>query len=177
MPLSPDLFDIFLFRTEQIELVRNTLSILSLWAIISISIGFIGGLINRKRRGSFWFHFLIMSGSWGLINLGIAQWGLLHNVNNEALISELVELWKYQKSLETTLLVNTILDIVYVMSGLLLLERSYRSNNPLRLKGFGFAIIVQASFLILFDLSFYLILLDHGQTLERAVYSLLEVAP
>ncbi len=103
---------------------------LLLWALISLGTGLIGlyARPNDRWRG-FWF----MSGLWGLIDGGIAWFGL---VTEPPTVPELAFLLK----------VNLGLDIAYLVTGAVLATRA----APV-LKGFGTAILFQGVFLMTLD--------------------------
>lgn len=103
---------------------------LLLWALISLGTGLIGlyARPNDRWRG-FWF----MSGLWGLIDGGIAWFGL---VTEPPTVTELAFLLK----------VNLGLDIAYLVTGAVLATRA----APV-LKGFGTAILFQGVFLMTLD--------------------------
>ena len=72
--------------------------------------------------------------------------------------------------MEKILLFNAGLDIGYIGAGFYLAERSKSTvNKPNRLKGFGQSLILQGSFLLVFDSLFYIALKQtDSQWLELA---------
>lgn len=103
---------------------------LILWALLSLGTAVVGlyARPNDRWRG-FWF----MSGLWGLIDGGIAWFGL---VTEPPTVPELAFLLK----------VNLGLDVAYLLSGVVLVTR----KTPV-LKGFGAAILFQGLFLMGLD--------------------------
>jgi hypothetical protein len=89
-----------------------------------------------KKDCECWRAFWFMNGIWGLID-GIIGWANL--ITNPATIG----------FLRNVLAINTGLDFVYILVGLILLTRA----KPV-LKGFGFAILIQGLFLLIFDAIF-----------------------
>lgn len=81
--------------------------------------------------------------SWGVINTGIAIWA------NQRMTNQIKQGFAYLKShnqFKTALAINTGLDLVYMGTGLLLLNQ----NNPTT-RGHGSGIFIQGAFLFLFD--------------------------
>ena len=103
---------------------------LILWALLSLGTAVVGlyAKPNDRWRG-FWF----MSGLWGLIDGGIAWFGL---VTEPPTVPELAFLLK----------VNLGLDVAYLTTGVILATRT----TPV-LKGFGTAILFQGLFLMGLD--------------------------
>lgn len=103
---------------------------LILWALLSLGTAIVGlyAKPNDRWRG-FWF----MSGLWGLIDGGIAWFGL---VTEPPTVPDLAFLLK----------VNMGLDVAYLVTGVVLVTRT----TPV-LKGFGMAILLQGLFLAILD--------------------------
>ena len=113
----------------------------ALWLILA-GTGFLYGL--RCRMGPEvhrWFTgFWVMTIFWIAIDLIIVVWALLDPVDDVA---------EFQK----LLLINSGLDLVYIVVGTILLTRKDRLAS-----GFGAAIILQGVFLLVFDLVWWWIL-------------------
>jgi len=105
---------------------------LVLWALLSLGTAVVGlyARPNDRWRG-FWF----MSGLWGLIDGGIAWFGL---VTEPPTTAELIFLLK----------VNSGLDVAYLVTGGVLLALP----KPV-LKGFGSAILLHGLFLLALDVA------------------------
>jgi hypothetical protein len=107
---------------------------LQLWMLLSVTAGLVGLYV---RPGELARGFWLMMGLWGVVDGVIVWW----SQTGEA------------PSLETLLFrlkVNLLLDLVYIAVGVLLAGR----HAPV-LRGFGWAVIIQGTFLLLFDLYFY----------------------
>ncbi len=100
------------------------------WALLSLGTATIG-LYNNPRE--FWKAFWFMSGIWGLID-GLIGWSAL--LGDPPPLEELCWFLK----------LNTGLDVLYNVVGIVLLTRSM----PI-LQGFGLAVVLQGSFLLFFD--------------------------
>lgn len=116
---------------------------LSLWSLLSV---FWGGLLAVLfPSGSFWASFGGMNAVWGLINLIIASFGY-YGVMKKIRMGLADEELERQR-LRRLLKVNTWLDVGYLAVGLAL---AWWGKSPL-LQGFGWGIMVQGGFLLLFD--------------------------
>jgi len=106
------------------------------WAFLSLGAAVAGLYFPPKKDCECWRAFWFMNGIWGLID-GIIGWANL--ITNPATIG----------FLRNVLAINSGLDFVYILVGLILLTRA----KPV-LKGFGFAILLQGLFLLIFDAIF-----------------------
>ncbi|WP_169683854.1 DUF6992 family protein [Marinigracilibium pacificum] len=138
--------------------------ILGTWALSNIALN--GGLLlrngnlNQENK-----YFMQMNIYWNTVNLVIAGYGLYNTINGDAYLSPIESLAE-QNKIEKILLFNTGLDVAYIMGGLWLQEKG-NSKHSERLKGYGKSLILQGSFLISFDLIFYLIHKNHSDNLEK----------
>lgn len=106
------------------------------WAFLSLGAAVAGLYFPARQNPELWRGFWFMNAIWGLID-GIIGWANLLTLS--------VEL----DFLRKVLMVNSGLDLVYILTGIILATR----KQPL-LKGFGWAVLVQGAFLLVFDLSF-----------------------
>lgn len=115
----------------------------ALWLVLA-GVGFLYGL--RCTRGPesrrWWTGFWSMSLFWIAIDLAIVVW---------ALVDPILEPEEFRR----VLAINGGLDLVYLVSGLIL---STRRDQLAR--GFGTAILIQAVFLLIFDLSWWWVLIS-----------------
>lgn len=104
-------------------------------------------------------YFYAMNGYWNTVNLALSVSGL--NTLRKQDLNELSSLKAYDdhKKFQTVFLVNAALDLAYISSGFYLIEKSKSVvNKPERLEGFGQSLILQGSFLFLFDGIMYSVL-------------------
>lgn len=144
--------DTFNLKRNQIQ--KNGMTILTSWAGVNIGLGTIGSITHTGE--SKYFH--QMNVGWNLVNLGL---GILGFVQAKKETTDGLDLHqsitKYRKT-SNAFLFNSALNLTYITAGGFLLERS--KNNPAnmhRQKGFGKSLIVQGSFLLIFDMSSYFI--------------------
>ncbi len=106
------------------------------WAFIALGASIAGLYWLPSAHTQFWRGFWFMNGIWGLID-GIIGWANL--------LTRTVD----PDFLRQILSINSGLDVGYIVAGIVLATRS----QPL-LKGFGWAVVVQGLFLLIFDLTF-----------------------
>lgn len=131
-----------------LDFQKRILTQLSAWSLASV---FAGGLLALfSTAGSFWQAFGGMNAVWGLINLVIASfgfYGVFRKMHKGVADAE-----REKRNLLRLLKVNAFLDVGYVAVGLAM---TLWGRTPL-LQGFGWGIILQGGFLLLFDTSHYL---------------------
>ena len=106
------------------------------WAFLSMGAAVAGLYFPAKANTDCWRGFWFMNAIWGLID-GLIGWANL--------LTGPVEM----EFLRKILMVNSGLDLAYITTGVILATR----QKPL-LKGFGWAVLIQGLFLLIFDLSF-----------------------
>lgn len=165
---------IYSMDQQRIQNQQSGMLVLGSWSLINIATGVI--LKPRYQGSESYFH--QMNALWNSVNLGIAAIGFF-NSRKEIAVNEPMKAIERQIELEKSLLFNTGLDIAYITAGAWMLERAKSQSNPNKhdqLKGFGKSIIVQGSFLLLFDACFYAISSRNSKDLRRAV-SLFYITP
>lgn len=165
---------IYSMDQQRIQNQQSGMLVLGSWSLINIATGVI--LKPRYQGSESYFH--QMNALWNSVNLGIAAIGFF-NSRKEIAVNEPMTAIERQIELEKSLLFNTGLDIAYITAGAWMLERAKSQSNPNKhdqFNGFGKSIIVQGSFLLLFDACFYAISSRNSKDLRRAV-SLFYMAP
>ena len=140
-------------------LVARGMAVLGLWALLNLGLG--AWLAFRTfraegQREAFYFH--LMNAGWGLVNAALAGAALLVPKPGLPPTPTLAALLTEQLRLENLLLLNTGLDVAYVMTGCWLRARAGLpgARQPARLAGFGRSLWVQGGFLFLFDVGLWL---------------------
>ncbi len=135
------------FNQERIDLNRKGLTVLGSWAGANL---ITNGILLANSSGSDKY-FYQMNVYWNVVNGALAGLGVLQAKKTQANLNAF-QTWEEQSSTEKTFLVNTGLDVAYVMTGVYLLEKSKNSiDSQDMLKGYGQSVILQGGFLLLFD--------------------------
>lgn len=105
---------------------------------------------------------------WNLFNLGIAGAGLLGSRKRTADGETLADAVRQHENMKQILLLNTGLDVAYVIGGAYLRQRAdTHPDNADQLRGYGSSVMVQGGFLLAFDLVNYLIFKNRGDKQEK----------
>ncbi len=135
---------------------KKGMIVLGSWAALNIISGIPGTLFSSGEKK----YFYQMNAAWNAVNLGIATFGYIgvingyHSQNPAEILSEL-------QNFDRILLINAALDFAYIGTGAWLWNKGIKDSS-VRLVGYGKSIVLQGSFLLLFDSILYLI--HHQQT-------------
>jgi hypothetical protein len=146
---------------------QNAMLVLGTWSLGNI----VSGVILKSQTQGSESYFHQMNALWNSVNLGIAAMGYLKTSKEQPTTDPMAAIEK-QLQLEKSLLFNTGLDLAYITAGAWMIERSKNQINPqknLQLRGYGKSLIVQGSFLFLFDACFYSISSRNSKDLQRAI--------
>ena len=121
---------------ETTPMPSTFLPMLLIW--ITIWVAAAGVALLRPGMGELARGFWAMTLFWVAIDAGIAAWSLFSPIED-------------LEAFRRILLVNSGLDVVYLIVGVVLLLRT----APL-VRGFGIAILMQGGFLLVFDLAWWL---------------------
>jgi hypothetical protein len=158
---TPDLAD---FNAERLRISRVGMAVLGSWAIGNLGLGALR--VGQLQGEDKYFHQMNMY--WNAVNLALAGFGYYKAATtDDSALSAFASL-KEHYGTEKILLLNTGLDVAYIIGGLYLLERGNNheaGNKRDQFRGFGHSVIVQGGFLLLFDLALYLVQHHH---LKRA---------
>jgi hypothetical protein len=134
------------------------MAVLGSWALANISIGAYGWNKHTGQRA--YFH--QMNVFWNAVNLSIAGFALYSNLTADYSLLSGEELLQKQFKTQRLYLINGALDVGYVSIGFLLKHLAGKyPRNELRLRGYGNSVILQGSFLFVFDLVMYGVLQSH----------------
>jgi hypothetical protein len=159
---------------HRIQNQKNAMLVLGTWSLGNI----VSGVILKSQTQGSESYFHQMNALWNSVNLGIAAMGYLKTSKELPTIEPMSAIEKHLQ-LEKSLLFNTGLDLAYITAGAWMIERSKNQNDLQKidqLRGYGKSLIVQGSFLFLFDACFYAIASRNSKDLQRAV-SLFYITP
>ena len=103
-------------------------------------------------------YFHRMNVYWNTVNLGLAGASYFLAKKKTHQIISLEQNLKEQKRLEKILLINTGLDVGYMLTGFYFQNRSQQQNlteNKYQMKGYGQSLVMQGTFLLAFDILQY----------------------
>ncbi|TAF56735.1 MAG: hypothetical protein EAZ62_00725 [Sphingobacteriia bacterium] len=141
---------------------KTNLAVLTAWSGVNILQGSISAT-NAKGVDKAFFQ---MNAYWNVVNLGLATYGWIRLRQDTQKEWTLAQNTKAQHQVEKLLLLNTGLDLAYLSTGLYLKERGNRLNNP-QTEGFGNSLLLQGTFLLVFDLVQYQRHRRNGKALEN----------
>lgn len=150
------------------RIIRRHLAILGWWGLLHLAAG-IGALFLSP---GFWHYFLLMGLVWGAINLGLAVLIFYHALFKKFQQGNSFARFEAQRHVEKFLLFNLGLDVAYGCSALGLLGLGCSSAVPKLWEGFGWAVMLQAVFLLIQDGWVYLL---HQRNFAQAAPYLREV--
>jgi len=146
---------------QQNRITQSGMYVLGGWAVgnLVLNSGLLLGNPEGRTR-----HFYQMNIYWNLVNASLAGISLIQLNKTKNAELGMVDLLNRQKKLENILLLNVGLDVAYVVGGFYLRELGKdESRNQDLLTGFGNAVILQGSFLLIFDTMLYIIHARHAK--------------
>jgi hypothetical protein len=165
---------IYSMDKHRIQNQQNGMLVLGTWSLGNI----VSGVVLKSQTQGSESYFHQMNALWNSVNLGIAALGYLKTSKEQPTTDPMAAIEKHFQ-LEKSLLFNTGLDLAYITAGAWMVERSKNQidlQKMSQLKGFGKSLIVQGSFLFVFDACFYAIASRNSKDIQRAV-SLFYITP
>jgi len=136
------------FNTKRHNKDKALMVCLGSWAGVNLIGSGAGWILSNNDQSK---HFHQMNVMWNIVNLGIAIPGYLKAKKSPSNIS-FFQTYNEQRRTEKTFLINAGIDIAYISSGLILnSESKYHKDKSDLLKGFSYSLILQGSFLLIFD--------------------------
>lgn len=129
---------------------RGMISLTS-WASLNIAGGSAGYFMSNQPE---WKYFHEMNVFWNTVNLGLGIYGLC-SLKKPDQIWDFDKSMKAQKKLERIFLVNSCIDVLYIGGGAVMLHMANNREAAHRLSGYGRSLILQGSYLFLFDVAEY----------------------
>ncbi len=146
------------FYIKHLKTQNTGMYILGSWAVANIATGAYGW--SQFGGDSKYFH--QMNAFWNAVNLGIAGLAIHNNMPIDPLTIAYEEALAEARNIEKILLINSGLDVGYIGVGFLLKHLASGSDKRMNLMtGYGNSLILQGSFLLVFDLILYGVL--HAQ--------------
>jgi hypothetical protein len=145
--------------TKSISTQKSGMIVLGSWATLNIITGSVG--FYKSNNDSKYFY--QMNAAWNVVNLGIAGFGYRGALKIDPDLSYRSAVDKMQ-SFENLLLINAGLDLFYIGGGALLWKRGIDKDSNRQI-GYGKSIVLQGSFLLLFDTVLYIVHSKHTNSL------------
>ncbi len=141
---------------------KTNMTVLLAWSGANLVQGSISA--GNLKGSPHYFH--QMNAYFNIINLAIAGYGLYEVRKQLNKKLSLLQNLRQQQKIESLLLLNSGLDLSYITTGLYLRERGTNKLNE-QTKGYGGSLILQGSFLLVFDLIQYIEHRQNGQLLNK----------
>ncbi|MCC5944724.1 MAG: hypothetical protein JJT94_07290 [Bernardetiaceae bacterium] len=136
---------------------QQGMMLLGSWALLNILLSAAVVMLYKQPNT----HFFLMNIYWNIVNLSIAAYAYW-SATNPKMLNHAFEILQESAQMQAILLLNTGLDIAYIIGGFWLIERAKNTiKKPERLKGFGQSVIMQGAFLFVFDLIMYIVHRNH----------------
>lgn len=140
------------FYKKSLQTQNTGMYILGTWALLNITTGAYGW---KNYSGSS-MYFSQMNLFWNTVNLSIAGIALYNNFQSDFSLLSQSEVLANHTRVENLFLINAGLDLAYIGTGFLLKHFSFKyPANSRLLAGYGNSVILQGSFLLLFDAVWY----------------------
>jgi hypothetical protein len=141
---------------------KTNMTILLAWSGANLVQGSISA--GNLKGSPHYFH--QMNAYFNIVNLAIAGYGLYEVRKQMNKKLSLYQNLRQQQKIESLLLLNSGLDLTYITTGLYLRERGTNKLND-QTKGYGGSLILQGSFLLVFDIIQYIQHHQNGQLLNK----------
>ena len=150
------------FQKEFNSINENLMLSLGSYAVVNFAIS---GAAYFSSEDEYSKRFHEMNVMWNTVNIGLAIPGYIKARRGGGPVT-MAELVKAQKKTETIFLVNDVLDIGYIAAGIWMREVApYQLDQEDLFNGYGNGLILQGSFLLVFDAVAYYIHHSHGKEL------------
>jgi hypothetical protein len=142
------------------------MGLLILWASINIFTGILGWILGKGKTR----YFFQMNAFWNIVNLSLGLAGYFGAQSDLSSLNHGQIVLAYH-DMQNLYILNAGLDVAYIVIAFLLFERAKNALKwrPL-LRGFGYSLILQGSFLLIFDLIMFFV---HKSYAGQYLYPLL----
>jgi hypothetical protein len=150
------------YQSEFNRINENLMLGLGSYAVTNFVVGGIGYATSQDEATK---HFHEMNVMWNTVNLGLAVPGYLKAKRGGKSLT-LEEMIKEQKKTETIFLVNDVLDLGYIATGVWMKNQAVNQGDRADMfEGYGNSLILQGSFLLAFDAYAYYLHRNHAKQL------------
>jgi len=147
------------FESDRLGINSFGMGLLISWASVNILTGIPGWIFGKGTTR----YFFQMNVFWNLVNLGLGLAGYLGAANADISLLTQGEITSAYHDMQNLYIMNAGLDVAYISIAFLLLERAKRILKWRHLlRGYGFSLIVQGGFLLIFDLIMFFVHKSHA---------------
>ena len=148
------------YQSDFNKINENLMLGLGSYAVTNFVAGGIGYATSQDQATK---HFQEMNVMWNIVNFGLAVPGYLKAKRGGKALT-LEEMIKEQKKTETIFLVNDVLDLGYIATGIWMRNEAVNQGNRADMfRGYGNSLILQGSFLLAFDAYAYYLHRNHAK--------------
>jgi hypothetical protein len=151
------------FNYSRNHITTTGMIVLGSWSVANIGVGAVGWANSTGGQNKYFYQMNVL---WNTVNLGAAILGFTGAQKNKNLQLNSSESLKAQQKIERTFLINGGLDVFYIGTGVYLQHRGDIDHSD-QLRGYGSSIILQGTFLLLFDSVMYGVQRHNGNKLRR----------
>lgn len=156
------------FNEQRLKTDKTLMITLGSWSLANAAVSAYGWATTENEAK--YFH--QMNVMWSGVNLALAIPGYFKARKSDPSTFSFAKTWDDQERTEKVFMFNTALDVAYITSGFYLRSRAQSDpENYHRFRGFGNGIILQGSFLFLFDMTAVII---HSRHKKRKLSPFLE---
>jgi hypothetical protein len=148
------------FNKERLKIQKNGMAVLGGWAVANMAASTVGYYSTDGVTAQFYKMNII----WNSVNLVLAVPSYLGAGKGKTDMT-LKETFKMQSGMEKIFIANACLDAAYVVGGLYMTERSKNMSTQAKKdqwEGYGYSVMMQGGFLMLFDATMFVIQNNHG---------------
>ena len=153
--------DLEAYHRDRQRITRTGMTVLGSWAAGNFAVS--GIMLGSAEGQEKYFH--IMNIGWNGVNALIAGSSLYSTSTEDTTEMDLSQSIQGHHAFERALFLNIGLDAAWIMTGLYMVEKSEGSRDRDMLKGFGYSLILQGGFLMVFDIALYSFLHRRGSVL------------
>ena len=135
------------FNFARTQTTTSGMEVLGGWGILNLGTGAVGWSMSQGPEPRYFFQMNVI---WGAVNFGSAVIGLTGVQNDKNKKLSAAETLKRQEKIEKIFRVNEILDVAYLGTGIYLKAVGSGRHSPI-MQGYGESIIMQGTFLLIFD--------------------------
>ncbi len=148
--LTAQPLDLETWNRDRLKTSQVGMTVLGVWAVGNMGVGAFGFALERDER----LRFLHLGNLvWNAVNLGLALNTLIREWSTDPAALNAKQSLEASEQIEKIFFINGALDLGYLATSAFLWQRGEATGDP-RLVGLGQALLIQASFLVFFDVTF-----------------------